>query len=110
VKDNAVRVTATSEDLQYIGFLLYVNDQGTVGVAGDDRVRHNLESTSERLVCKRRKKFPGSRPDSCDNMHLLCRNGGLEGYTNEEIATHLGCELRTAANKLRLIRLKWEQK
>ena len=33
----------------------------------------------------------------------------LEGYTNEEIATRLGCALRTVANKLKLIRLKWEQ-
>ena len=33
----------------------------------------------------------------------------LEGYTNEEIATGLGCALRTVANKLKLIRLKWEQ-
>jgi len=32
----------------------------------------------------------------------------LEGYTNEEIAAHLGCALRTVANKLKLIRLKWE--
>jgi DNA-directed RNA polymerase specialized sigma24 family protein len=33
----------------------------------------------------------------------------LEGYTNEEIAAHLGCALRTVANKLKLIRLKWER-
>jgi DNA-directed RNA polymerase specialized sigma24 family protein len=33
----------------------------------------------------------------------------LEGYTNEEIAGHLDCALRTVANKLKLIRLKWEQ-
>ena len=33
----------------------------------------------------------------------------LEGYTNEEIAALLGCALRTVANKLKLIRLKWEQ-
>jgi DNA-directed RNA polymerase specialized sigma24 family protein len=33
----------------------------------------------------------------------------LEGYTNEEIAARLGCALRTVANKLKLIRLKWEQ-
>ena len=33
----------------------------------------------------------------------------LEGYTNEEIADRLGCALRTVANKLKLIRLKWEQ-
>jgi DNA-directed RNA polymerase specialized sigma24 family protein len=33
----------------------------------------------------------------------------LEGYTNEEIAAQLGCALRTVANKLKLIRLKWEQ-
>jgi DNA-directed RNA polymerase specialized sigma24 family protein len=32
----------------------------------------------------------------------------LEGYTNEEIAARLGCALRTVANKLKLIRLKWE--
>jgi DNA-directed RNA polymerase specialized sigma24 family protein len=32
----------------------------------------------------------------------------LEGYTNEEIAVLLGCALRTVANKLKLIRLKWE--
>jgi DNA-directed RNA polymerase specialized sigma24 family protein len=31
----------------------------------------------------------------------------LEGYTNEEIAVQLGCALRTVANKLKLIRLKW---
>jgi DNA-directed RNA polymerase specialized sigma24 family protein len=34
----------------------------------------------------------------------------LEGYTNEEIASRLGCALRTVANKLKLIRLKWEQR
>jgi DNA-directed RNA polymerase specialized sigma24 family protein len=33
----------------------------------------------------------------------------LEGYTNEEIAARLDCALRTVANKLKLIRLKWEQ-
>jgi DNA-directed RNA polymerase specialized sigma24 family protein len=33
----------------------------------------------------------------------------LEGYTNEEIAAFLGCALRTVANKLKLIRLRWEQ-
>jgi DNA-directed RNA polymerase specialized sigma24 family protein len=32
----------------------------------------------------------------------------LEGYTNEEIAALSGCALRTVANKLKLIRLKWE--
>jgi DNA-directed RNA polymerase specialized sigma24 family protein len=36
-------------------------------------------------------------------------NWKLEGYTNEEIAAQLGCALRTVANKLKLIRLKWEQ-
>jgi DNA-directed RNA polymerase specialized sigma24 family protein len=36
-------------------------------------------------------------------------NWKLEGYTNEEIAARLGCALRTVANKLKLIRLKWEQ-
>ena len=40
----------------------------------------------------------------------LCRiaTWKLEGYTNEEIAARLGCALRTVANKLKLIRLKWE--
>jgi DNA-directed RNA polymerase specialized sigma24 family protein len=33
----------------------------------------------------------------------------LEGYTNEEIAAKLGCALRTVANKLALIRGRWEQ-
>jgi DNA-directed RNA polymerase specialized sigma24 family protein len=33
----------------------------------------------------------------------------LEGYTSEEIARELGCAVRTVANKLRIIRLKWEQ-
>ncbi len=33
----------------------------------------------------------------------------LEGYTNDEIADRLGCARRTVANKLKLIRLKWEQ-
>jgi DNA-directed RNA polymerase specialized sigma24 family protein len=33
----------------------------------------------------------------------------LEGYTNEEIADQLGCAPRTVGNKLKLIRLKWEQ-
>jgi DNA-directed RNA polymerase specialized sigma24 family protein len=36
-------------------------------------------------------------------------NWKLEGYTNEEIADHLGCALRTVANKLKLIRLIWER-
>lgn len=31
----------------------------------------------------------------------------LEGYTNEQIAERLGCALRTVANRLKLIRLKW---
>jgi len=35
-------------------------------------------------------------------------NWKLEGYTNDEIAARLGCALRTVANKLKLIRLKWE--
>jgi DNA-directed RNA polymerase specialized sigma24 family protein len=33
----------------------------------------------------------------------------LEGYTNKEIADRLGCALRTVANKLKLIRMKWER-
>jgi DNA-directed RNA polymerase specialized sigma24 family protein len=33
----------------------------------------------------------------------------LEGYTTDEIADRLGCARRTVANKLKLIRLKWEQ-
>jgi DNA-directed RNA polymerase specialized sigma24 family protein len=33
----------------------------------------------------------------------------LEGYTNEEIAARLGCSLRTVANKLELIRMRWEE-
>ncbi len=33
----------------------------------------------------------------------------MEGFTNEEIATRLGCALKTVSNKLRLIRLKWER-
>jgi DNA-directed RNA polymerase specialized sigma24 family protein len=32
----------------------------------------------------------------------------LEGYTGEEIAAELGCAPRTVANKLKIIRLKWE--
>ena len=32
----------------------------------------------------------------------------LEGYTSEEIASELGCAVRTVANKLKIIRLKWE--
>jgi len=33
----------------------------------------------------------------------------LEGDTSEEIAGKLGCSLRTVANKLTLIRLRWEE-
>jgi DNA-directed RNA polymerase specialized sigma24 family protein len=33
----------------------------------------------------------------------------LEGYTNEEIKERMGCALRTVANRLKLIRMKWEQ-
>jgi DNA-directed RNA polymerase specialized sigma24 family protein len=33
----------------------------------------------------------------------------MEGFTNEEIATRLGCALKTVSNKLRLIRMKWER-
>src|SRR3954468_17073593 len=33
----------------------------------------------------------------------------MEGYTNEEIADRLGCSLRTVANKLKLIRMKWDR-
>ena len=33
----------------------------------------------------------------------------MEGYTNEEIATRLGCAVRTVANKLKLIRMAWER-
>jgi DNA-directed RNA polymerase specialized sigma24 family protein len=36
-------------------------------------------------------------------------NWKLEGYTNDEIAARLGCALRTVANKLKLIRMRWEQ-
>jgi DNA-directed RNA polymerase specialized sigma24 family protein len=34
----------------------------------------------------------------------------LENYTTEEIAARLGCAPRTVANKLKLIRLRWERK
>ena len=33
----------------------------------------------------------------------------MEGYTGEEIAEKLRCSLRTVANKLKLIRMTWEQ-
>jgi DNA-directed RNA polymerase specialized sigma24 family protein len=33
----------------------------------------------------------------------------VEGYDNEEIATHVGCSLRTVERRLRLIRSIWEQ-
>ena len=33
----------------------------------------------------------------------------LEGYTNPEIADRMGCALRTVANKLTLIRMKWSE-
>jgi len=36
-------------------------------------------------------------------------NWKLEGYTNPEIAARMGSALRTVANKLTLIRMKWEQ-
>jgi DNA-directed RNA polymerase specialized sigma24 family protein len=32
----------------------------------------------------------------------------MEGYTNEEIAARHACSPRTVANKLKLIRMKWE--
>jgi DNA-directed RNA polymerase specialized sigma24 family protein len=32
----------------------------------------------------------------------------MDGETNETIAERLGCSLRTVANKLKLIRMKWE--
>jgi DNA-directed RNA polymerase specialized sigma24 family protein len=34
----------------------------------------------------------------------------LESYTTDEIAARLGCAPRTVANKLKLIRLRWERK
>jgi DNA-directed RNA polymerase specialized sigma24 family protein len=36
-------------------------------------------------------------------------NWKLEGYTSDEIAARLGCARRTVANKLKLIRLRWER-
>ena len=45
-------------------------------------------------------------------MTRLCRTVAfrrLEGYTSEEIARELGCAVRTVANKLKIIRLKWKQ-
>jgi DNA-directed RNA polymerase specialized sigma24 family protein len=33
----------------------------------------------------------------------------MEGYTNDEIAARLGCAVRTAERKLRLIRAVWEK-
>ena len=33
----------------------------------------------------------------------------MEGHTSEEIAARLNCAVRTVANKLTLIRLKWEK-
>jgi DNA-directed RNA polymerase specialized sigma24 family protein len=36
-------------------------------------------------------------------------NWKLEGYTNDEIAARLNCARRTVANKLKLIRLRWER-
>jgi DNA-directed RNA polymerase specialized sigma24 family protein len=32
----------------------------------------------------------------------------MEGFTNEEIATQLGCSLATVERRLRLIRREWE--
>jgi DNA-directed RNA polymerase specialized sigma24 family protein len=43
-----------------------------------------------------------------DNTLRRIATWKLEGCTNEEIAALLGCALRTVANKLKLIRLKWE--
>jgi DNA-directed RNA polymerase specialized sigma24 family protein len=44
-----------------------------------------------------------------DDTLRCVANWKLEGYTNEEIAARLGCALRTVANKLKLIRMRWEQ-
>jgi DNA-directed RNA polymerase specialized sigma24 family protein len=51
--------------------------------------------------------------------HLLCRLGNAklksiavwrwEGYSNEEIATMLGCSSRTILRKLELIRTIWNE-
>jgi DNA-directed RNA polymerase specialized sigma24 family protein len=35
-------------------------------------------------------------------------NWKLEGFTSDEIAARLGCARRTVANKLKVIRLRWE--
>ncbi len=33
----------------------------------------------------------------------------MEGYTNEEIASWLGCALSTVERRLRVIRRRWEK-
>jgi DNA-directed RNA polymerase specialized sigma24 family protein len=47
------------------------------------------------------------RLDSLELRSVAVRK--LEGYSNEEIATQLGCGLRTVERRLRLIRGIWEQ-
>ena len=47
------------------------------------------------------------RLDSAELRDVALRK--VEGYGNEEIATQLGCGLRTVERRLRLIRGIWEQ-
>jgi DNA-directed RNA polymerase specialized sigma24 family protein len=47
------------------------------------------------------------RLDSPELRNVALRK--MEGYSNEEIATQVGCGLRTVERRLRLIRAIWEQ-
>jgi DNA-directed RNA polymerase specialized sigma24 family protein len=61
-------------------------------------------------------EFAALVADQCRSLMALLRDDSLrkvvllrmEGYTNEEIASLLGCSLRTVARKIEIIRRTWE--
>jgi RNA polymerase sigma factor (sigma-70 family) len=90
----------------------YENQQkrggGTVGKLG--------EADLEEIVGREpTPEFSNEVADECRRL-LSCLDAGLaavarckmEGYTNVEIAEHLGCSPRTVERKLELIRNTWE--
>jgi DNA-directed RNA polymerase specialized sigma24 family protein len=86
-----------------------------VGLLGHDGADHPGEDQACLVGAMPTPEFAALVADQCRSLLGLLRDDSLrkvvllrmEGYSNEEIASRLGCSLRTVARKIEIIRRTW---
>jgi DNA-directed RNA polymerase specialized sigma24 family protein len=86
-----------------------------VGLPGHDGANHPAGERACLAGSMPTPEFAALVADECRNLLGQLRDDSLrhvarlrmEGYTNEEVASRLGCSLRTVARKLEIIRRTW---